>query len=48
MIEDDNTPSYIDYIKSEQNYLHSEKLKKDSAYWEEVFNESPSLVSFSS
>lgn len=48
MIEDDNTPSYIDYIKSEQNYLHSEKLKKDSAYWEEVFSQSPSLVSFSS
>lgn len=36
--------SYIDYIKSEQEYLQSEKYQKDKAYWEEKFTQIPEVA----
>ena len=36
--------SYLDYIKSEQDYLSSEKFKKDQAFWMEKFNLVPDPV----
>ena len=36
--------SYIDYIKSEQQYLESEKYKKDKTYWEEKFAQIPEVA----
>ena len=36
--------SYIDYIKSEQEYLQSEKYQKDKAYWEEKFTTIPEVA----
>ena len=36
--------SYIDYIKSEQEYLESEKYHKDKKYWEEQFTEIPEVA----
>ena len=36
--------SYIDYIKSEQEYLESEKFQKDKAYWEEQFATIPEVA----
>lgn len=47
IIEENDTPSYIDFIQTEENYLHSDKFKKDAKYWEGTFNNTPSLVSFS-
>ncbi|HHU63230.1 MAG TPA: amino acid adenylation domain-containing protein [Clostridiales bacterium] len=37
----DNTPSYIDFIKSEQEYKTSERFQKDKEYWESVFDTVP-------
>ena len=37
--------SYIDYIKSEQDYIKSEKYQKDKAYWEEKFKILPEVAS---
>ena len=36
--------SYIDYIKSEQEYIASEKFIKDKTYWEEKFNSVPEIA----
>lgn len=36
--------SYIDYIKSEQQYLESEKYQKDKLYWEEQFATIPEVA----
>ena len=36
--------SYIDYIKSEQEYLESEKYQKDKTYWEEQFTTIPEVA----
>ena len=36
--------SYIDYIKSEQEYLNSEKYQKDKTYWEERFTNIPEVA----
>ena len=32
---------YIDYVKSEQNYLHSDKFQKDLIYWNEKYKSKP-------
>ncbi|MGI6114403.1 MAG: non-ribosomal peptide synthetase, partial [Mahellales bacterium] len=37
----DNAPSYIDYIKSEQEYKRSERFKKDKQYWNNMFDTVP-------
>lgn len=36
--------SYIDYIKSEQEYLESEKYQKDKTYWEGQFTTIPEVA----
>lgn len=36
--------SYIDHIVSEQNYLSSDKFKKDKEYWSNVFTSIPDPV----
>ena len=36
--------SYIDYIKSEQEYLESEKYQKDKTYWEGQFTTIPKVA----
>lgn len=46
-ISEELNPSYIEYIESEENYLNSEKFKKDAQFWEDVFNRCPTCVSFS-
>jgi hypothetical protein len=38
-------PSYLKYVKSEQEYLNSPKYIKDREYWLEKFKDKPSLVS---
>lgn len=47
-IEENNYPSYIDYINSEKKYINSEKFNKDAEFWKGYFDFSPSQVSFSS
>lgn len=41
-------PSYLDYLKSEQKYLTSEKAKKDKDYWDEIFKTVPEVASIPS
>ncbi len=36
--------SYIDYIKSENEYIKSEKFAKDKAYWDEIFKTVPEIA----
>ena len=36
--------SYIDYIKSEQEYQKSEKFQKDKEYWEKIFQKIPEVA----
>ena len=36
--------SYIDYMKSEQEYLESEKYQKDKKYWEDKFTQIPDVA----
>ena len=36
--------SYIDYMKSEQEYLESEKYQKDKKYWEDKFTQIPEVA----
>lgn len=42
---DNNVPSYIDYIHTEQEYLLSDKFKKDEEYWNEKFKTIPDIAS---
>lgn len=41
-----NTTSYIDYIKSEENYKKSTKYISDQNYWEEKYSIMPEVASF--
>ena len=43
-----NTNLYTNYIKSEQEYLQSEKFKKDEAYWNDLYKEVPEVASIPS
>lgn len=40
-------PSYLEYIKSEQEYLNSDKYNQNKAFWNELFNVAPELTSLS-
>jgi hypothetical protein len=40
-----NPPSYIDYIKSEEKYLSSDRFLKDKEYWEKLFESYPKKTS---
>lgn len=42
---DKNTPSYKDYILSEQEYLKGDKFRKDEQYWNEQFESIPDIAS---
>ena len=45
-IEPIHNPSYLDFIKSNTDYLNSEKFQKDKEYWDENFKDFPSIVTF--
>ena len=45
---DEEFPSYVDYIFSEQEYLKSDRFKKDKEYWNNVFNTLPEVASIPS
>lgn len=41
-----NFPSYIEYIKSQQEFLMSDKKEKNQKYWESVFETPVDILSF--
>lgn len=43
-IIDNQNPSYLDYITSEQEYLNSEKFNKDKEFWNEIFKTIPEVA----
>ena len=45
-ISDEKNPSYLDFIKSNDAYLKSDKFFKDKEYWDENFKELPNIISF--
>ena len=47
-LDDISNPSYIDYIVSEQEYLKSEKFKKDKEFWNGIFNTIPEIATIPS
>lgn len=47
-LDDISNPSYIDYIVSEQEYLKSEKFKKDKEFWNGIFNSIPEIATITS
>ena len=47
-LNDISNPSYIDYIVSEQEYLKSEKFKKDKEFWNGIFNSIPEIATIPS
>ena len=36
--------SYLNYISSENEYLHSQKFEKDSDFWSSIFDSIPSVA----
>ena len=42
-----NTPSYLEYMQNEKQYLSSDKFEKDKKYWDNLFNTTPELTSLS-
>ena len=47
-IIDNQNPSYLDYITSEQEYLNSEKFNKDKEFWNEIFRTVPEVATIPS
>ena len=47
-ISDEPTPSYVEYINSEKEYLNSEKFNKDKAFWNEMFKTVPEVATIPS
>lgn len=47
-LEKFTTPSYIDYLESEQKYLESSKFEKDKTFWNNMFTTVPENVTFPS
>ncbi len=45
---DDISPSYIDYIESENKYLNSEKFKNDEKFWNDIFSSVPEVATIPS
>ena len=43
-----NSSSYIDFCIKEQEYINSEKFKKDKSYWNSVFETIPEIASIPS
>ena len=44
IISDEQKPSYIEYINSENNYLNSDKFIKDKEFWNNMFETIPEPV----
>ncbi len=42
-IDDYDEPSYIDYIKSQENYRDSSRFNRDYEFWQNQFKDEPSL-----
>lgn len=47
-ISEEPNPSYIEYINSENEYLNSEKFKKDKVFWNEIFDSLPETATIPS
>lgn len=47
-IIDNQNPSYLDYITSEQEYLNSKKFNKDKEFWNEIFKTVPEVATIPS
>lgn len=47
-IIDNQNPSYLDYITSEQEYLNSEKFNTDKEFWNEIFKTVPEVATIPS
>ena len=45
--QDEESFSYLDFIRNEQDYLSSKKYSKDSEYWASKYEQMPSVVSLS-
>ena len=43
-----NSPSYINYINNEKEYINSDKYLKDKAYWDEIFKTVPEVATIPS
>ncbi len=48
VLEQEKEPSYLEYIQSEQQYLHSPKFIKDKEYWEDIFRNAPEVTTLKS
>ena len=46
--QEKQSPSYINYINNEIEYINSEKFLKDKTYWEELFKTVPEVASIPS
>ncbi|MGN1299484.1 MAG: amino acid adenylation domain-containing protein [Candidatus Scatovivens sp.] len=46
--EKDSSLSYLTYINTEQEYLNSEKFKKDKEYWDSIFETVPEVATIPS
>ncbi|MCM1565586.1 MAG: amino acid adenylation domain-containing protein [Dehalobacter sp.] len=46
--EQEKDPSYLEYVHSELEYLHSPKYIKDKEYWENVFTDTPEMTTLKS
>lgn len=40
------SPSYIDFIETQNNYMNSTKLEDDKLFWEKQFSDLPTSISF--
>ena len=43
-----DSPSYINYINNEKEYINSDKYLKDKAYWDEIFKTVPEVATIPS
>ena len=43
-----DSPSYINYINNEKEYINSDKFLKDKAYWDEIFKTVPEVATIPS
>lgn len=46
-IDDSNYPSYIDYIKSNEDYMNSPRFIKDASFWNSLFDQEPEITPIS-
>jgi len=45
-VEEIEFPQYVEYIEAQNEYMNSEKFKKDETYWLEKFNDKVDEISF--